>query len=149
MTYSSQFAWGFPGSSTESTMSQEASWASANWDGCSPYNKCNATCVHVCSVVSVVSNSLWPQGLTQLPCPWDIQARILEWVAMPSSRGSSQPSHRTRVSCVFCTAGGFFTAEPPGKPKGKAMTTTKTILGRKPLNHSFFKYLLNWVSILS
>ena len=33
-------------------------------------------------------------------------------VAMPSSRGSSQTRNRTRVSCI---AGGFFTAELPGK----------------------------------
>ena len=30
-----------------------------------------------------------------------LQARILEWVAMPSSRGSSQPRHRTSVSCLL------------------------------------------------
>ena len=35
-----------------------------------------------------------------------LHARILERVAMPSSRGSSQPRDRTQVSCV---AGGFFT----------------------------------------
>ena len=29
-----------------------------------------------------------------------LQARILEWVAMPSSRGSSPPRHRTCVSCI-------------------------------------------------
>ena len=34
-----------------------------------------------------------------------LQARILEWVAMPFSRGSSQPRDRTQVSR---TAGGFF-----------------------------------------
>ena len=33
-----------------------------------------------------------------------LQARILEWVAMPSSRGSSLPSDQTQVSCI-----GFFT----------------------------------------
>ena len=33
------------------------------------------------------------------------QVRILEWVAMPSSRGSSQPSDWTHVSGI---AGGFF-----------------------------------------
>ena len=33
-------------------------------------------------------------------------ARILEWVAIPFSRGSSQPRDRTQVSCI---AGGFFT----------------------------------------
>ena len=43
------------------------------------------------------------------------QARILEWVAMPSSRGTSRPSNRNQVSCI---AGGFFTTEPLGKPQG-------------------------------
>ena len=42
-----------------------------------------------------------------------LQARILQWVAMPSSRGSFQPRDQTQVSHI---AGGFFTAEPPGKP---------------------------------
>ena len=42
-----------------------------------------------------------------------LQARILEWVAMPSSRESSQPRHRI---CISWIAGGFFTAEPWGKP---------------------------------
>ena len=42
-----------------------------------------------------------------------LQARILEWVAMPSSRGFSQPRDQTQVSCI---AGRFFTTEPPGKP---------------------------------
>ena len=35
-----------------------------------------------------------------------LQARILEWVAIPSSRGSSQPMNQTQVSH---TAGRFFT----------------------------------------
>ena len=38
-----------------------------------------------------------------------LQARIPEGVAMPSFRGSSQPRDRTRVSCVSCIAGRFFT----------------------------------------
>ena len=43
---------------------------------------------------------------TRLLSPWDFLARILEWVAIPFSRGSSQSRDRTMVSC---TAGGFFT----------------------------------------
>ena len=35
-----------------------------------------------------------------------LQARTLEWVAVPFSRGSSQPRDQTQVSCL---AGGFFT----------------------------------------
>jgi len=42
------------------------------------------------------------------------QARILEWVAISFSRRSFQPKDQTPVSCL---AGGFFTTEPPGKPK--------------------------------
>ena len=38
-----------------------------------------------------------------------LQARTLEWVAMPSSRGSSRPRDRTHVFPVFGIAGGFFT----------------------------------------
>ena len=44
------------------------------------------------------------------------EARILEWVAMPSSRRSSQLRDRTYVSCI---AGRFFTAEPLGEPLDK------------------------------
>ena len=40
-----------------------------------------------------------------------LQARILEWIVIPSSRGSSQPRDQTHASCVTCTAGGFFTPE--------------------------------------
>ena len=35
-----------------------------------------------------------------------LQARIVEWVDMPSSRGSSQPRDQTQVSLI---SGGFFT----------------------------------------
>ena len=35
-----------------------------------------------------------------------LQARILEWVAFPFSRVSSQPRDQTQLSCI---AGGFFT----------------------------------------
>ena len=47
-----------------------------------------------------------------------LQARRLEWVAMPSSRGSSQPKDRTHISCSSPIAGEFFTTKPPGKPPG-------------------------------
>ena len=46
-----------------------------------------------------------------------LQTRILEWVAMPSSRGSSWPRDQTRISCSSSVAGRFFTNEPPGKPR--------------------------------
>ena len=47
---------------------------------------------------TVVSDSLQPHGI--------LQARILEWVAFPFSRGSSQSRGLTQISFI---AGGFFT----------------------------------------
>ena len=46
----------------------------------------------------------------------NLQRRILEWVAIPFSRESSQPRDWTDISCDPCIAGRFFTAEPLGKP---------------------------------
>jgi len=43
-----------------------------------------------------------------------LQARILHWVAIPSSRGSSQLRNQTQVSLI---AGNCLPAELPGKPK--------------------------------
>ena len=39
-----------------------------------------------------------------------LQARILQWVSMSSSRGSFLSRDQTHVSCI---ASGFFTTEPP------------------------------------
>ena len=47
--------------------------------------------------------------------PGIVQGRILEWVAISSSKGSSHPRIEP-VSPVSSTlAGGFLTTEPPGK----------------------------------
>ena len=43
-----------------------------------------------------------------------LQERIPGWVAISFSRESSQPTDRIRISC---TASGFFTRKPPGKPQ--------------------------------
>ena len=58
------------------------------------------------------------------------QARILEWVAMPSCRGSSQIRDQSHVSPVSCTAGQFLTTEPLGKPNicGNNLKTNKLFL---------------------
>ena len=64
--------------------------------------------IHLHVLCSVMSDPLGCHGLqsTRLLCLGILQARILEWAAMPSSRGSSQPRDWTQVSH---TAGGFFT----------------------------------------
>ena len=40
-----------------------------------------------------------------------LQARILEWVAISFSRGSSWPRDPTESHSVTCIAGGFFTTK--------------------------------------
>ena len=68
---------------------------------------------YCCAVVcrSVMSNSLQPHGCScQAPLSMTIfQARILKWVAMPSSRGSSQPRDGIQVDSL--------PSEPLGKPQ--------------------------------
>ena len=62
----------------------------------------------------VVSKSfVAPWNPTGFSVHWDFPARVLKWVAISFSRGSSQPRDRTHVSSI---SGGFFTTEPPGKP---------------------------------
>ena len=65
---------------------------------------------------SVVSNSLRPHGLelSRLFFHGIFQARILEWVAKPSSRESSHPTDQTQVSHI---AGGFFTIWATREPQ--------------------------------
>ena len=62
----------------------------------------------------VVSNSLQPHGLypPESSVHGIFQARILEWVAVSFSRGSSQPRDQTWASC---TADSLL-SEPPQKP---------------------------------
>ena len=56
------------------------------WTGARPYL---SVCVSVSC--SVMSDSLWLYGLLPAGLPCSCQARILEWVAIPFSRGSSWP----------------------------------------------------------
>ena len=74
-------------------------------------------CAVLCSIASVVSDSVLSYGLqhARILCLWDSLARILEWVVMHSSKGSSQSRDQMQVSC---TADRFFTPETLGKPLG-------------------------------
>ena len=59
----------------------------------------------LCAVLCLVAQSCpisTPWTVThQAPLSMGTQARILEWVAMPSSRGSSQPRDRNQVSLIW------------------------------------------------
>ena len=84
------------------------------WEGTPGSRKVGGFC---CLVAKSCLTLETPWTVCSLPSPSVhriSQARILEWVAIFSSRGSSWPRDRT---CVSCIAGRFFTTEPPGKPK--------------------------------
>ena len=70
---------------------------------------------HACTCLLLLQScpTLRPHGLYvahQAPLSIaTLQARILEWVAVPSSRRSSQLRDRTHLSMSPALAGGFFT----------------------------------------
>ena len=74
------------------------------------------TLFSVLPTVPRVVPALWWKSLSHVwlfATPWtmgsmEFSRPLLEWVAIPFSRGSSWPSNRTRVSCI---AGGFFTRQ--------------------------------------
>ena len=80
---------------------------------------------------SIVSNSLRPHGLTR----GIFQARILQWVAFPFSRGSSQPGIEHRSPTLQVDS---LPAEPQGKPKNTGVGSI-TLLQR-----IFLTQELNW-----
>ena len=80
-------------------------------DRCFHFSSWTASSILLCSRASVVSNSVRavdcsPPGSSVRGI---LQIRILVWVAMPSSRGSSRPRDRTHISGVSGNGGGFFT----------------------------------------
>ena len=65
-----------------------------------------------------------------------LQARILEWVTVPSSRGSFQLSDQTRVSYVSCTGRqALLPLVPPGKPQGTMYFSSKGHLDTKSYSY--------------
>ena len=64
----------------------------------------NQTCITSANLK--VKFRIWRRWHLRLSVHGILQARILEWAAIPFSRGSSWPRDQTRVSC---TAGRFFT----------------------------------------
>ena len=78
-----------------------------------------------------------------------LQARIVEWVAMPSSRGSSQPRDWTQVSCI---AGGFFTSwatrETHWRLKVVVMLTKRYCLLINIYTQTHTHRVLKWVNYL-
>ena len=121
---------------------------------------CTCVCTHVCEIYTHThthtylctcmlscSSRVWLYNPTD--CSWPgssvhgiLYARILAWVAMPSSRGSSQPRDRTLVSCVYRMASRFL----PLSHWGSLHTHTHTHTHIKPISYLSLKtmYLFQW-----
>ena len=80
----------------------------------SQFLECLLQCTLSCSVVSQLFNLMNCNSRSSVH--GILQARILEWVAISSSRGSSQPRDRPASHASPALAGGFFTTQSPGKP---------------------------------
>ena len=76
---------------------------------------CVCVCVRMHTCAQLCLTPCYPMG-SSLPgssIHGILQARIMEWAAMPSSRGSPHPEIEPTSPAL---AGGFFTTPPPGKP---------------------------------
>ena len=100
----------------------------------------------VCLCVSVIQSCLTLCSPMDCSLPGSsvhgiLQTRILEWVDIPSSRGSSQPRDRTWCSCI---AGRFFTVwvtrEAQYKPYINVVWLARMRLGKKEQS-----FLLWWL----
>ena len=81
-----------------------------------------------------MSDSLQPHGLYTIH--GILQARILEWVVFPFSRGSFQPRDQTQASCLQADS---LPAEPQGKPKNTevgSLSLLQQILPTQELNQN-------------
>ena len=94
------------------------------WD--SPGKNTGVDC-HFLQCMKVKSESEVAQSYSTLCDPMDcslpgssvhgiFQARVLEWVAISFLQGILRLKDQTWISCL---AGGFFSAEPPGKTSNK------------------------------
>ena len=68
---------------------------------------CVCVCVHVCIQAKLLQFCLTFCDPMDCTLPGSsvhgiLQARILQWVAMPCSRGSFRPRDQTHISCVSC-----------------------------------------------
>ena len=96
---------------------------------------CVCVRVHVCVLVTQSCPTLCDTLDCSLPgssVHGILQARILEWVAIPFFRGSSltsQPRDQTWASHI---AGRFLPSEPPGKPAHPISSTNKLLLPSRP-----------------
>ena len=103
------------------------------------HNKSLQLCLTLCDPIDCSLPGSSVHGL--------LQARVLKWVAMPSSRGSSQPRDRTHVSFVFCIGRRFFfffffflPLAPPENPVNTSIITKLSFLWWKHLRSTLSNF---------
>ena len=91
------------------------------------------SCLTLCAPMDCTPPSSSVRGI--------LQARIVEWIAMPSSRASFRARDQTYVSRGSCIAGRFFTAEPLGSPQINCTSIFKNVdsIRLNCMKLSFFK----------
>ena len=97
-------------------------------------------CMRVCSVAESCP-TLWPYDPMECNSPGSSvhgisQARILQWVTIPSFRGSSWPRGWTQVSCVSCIC---FQADslPPSHLGSSLVISTASRCAQPPAFHQW------------
>ena len=103
----------------------------------SPFLLINSNSAVLCLVAQLCPTLCNPM---EWPCQTPLsmgtlQARILEWAAMPSSRGSSHPGIEPRSPTSQTDSLPF---EPPGKPKNTGVDSLSLLQGIFPTQE------LNW-----
>ena len=93
-------------------------------------------------VMALIVHAKWLQSCQTLCNPMDsnppgssvhgiLQARVLEWVAMPSSIASPRLRDRTYISYVSCIGGGFFTTRATCTLLQMYMLKSQSLFGNK------------------
>ena len=107
----------------------------------------NWTAMCVCLVAQLCPTLCDPMdsSMPAFPVQGSLQARILEWVAIPSSRGSSQVKDWTQVSLI---AGGFFTIWATREAQVGSLSLLQEIFLTQELNRGFLpcRQILYWLS---
>ena len=109
------------------------------------FNECMLSCFSCVWLCNPMDRSLAGSSVHGI-----LQARILEWVAMPSSKGSFWPRDQTQVSFMSCTGTGvlscpvvcgIFVPWPGIKPSSPALEggflTTGFLIQGSPRNFFF------------
>ena len=94
----------------------------------SNWNKSDLTCVHTCAQSFQTFCSPMNYSLPDFSVHRILQARILEWVALPSPGNLPNPGIEPESPVSSALEGGFFITAPPGKPIWSEKETSNSLI---------------------